>query len=84
MTDNQTKIKLIWDFRGETAQKIAEHHVVHLNEFTLQNPSFTILECNSTVLNPMYSIAYLITYKSEMIKLRDVLKPHRGEYIEEI
>ena len=27
------KIKLIWDFRGQTAQKIAEHHVMHLKEY---------------------------------------------------
>lgn len=26
-------IKLIWDFRGPEAQKIAEHHVIHLKEY---------------------------------------------------
>lgn len=27
------RIKLIWDFRGGSAHKIAEHHAIHLNEF---------------------------------------------------
>ena len=30
------KIKLIWDFRGQEAQKIAEHHAIHLEEFAVK------------------------------------------------
>ena len=30
------KIKLIWDFKGEDAKKIAEHHQIHLKEFGLK------------------------------------------------
>ena len=27
------QIKLIWDFRGATAEKTAEHHVIHLKQY---------------------------------------------------
>ena len=27
------KLKLIWDFRGPDALKIAQHHEIHLKEF---------------------------------------------------
>lgn len=29
----QRKIKLIWDFKGESGLKTAEHHAKHLKEF---------------------------------------------------
>jgi len=29
----EKKIKLIWDFRGPTAKKTAEHHTIHLKEY---------------------------------------------------
>jgi hypothetical protein len=30
----ERKIKLIWDFRGPTAAKTAEHHEIHLKEYS--------------------------------------------------
>ncbi|ADV49725.1 hypothetical protein I2486_12275 [Cellulophaga sp. E16_2] len=72
------KIKLIWDFRGPAAAKTAEHHVIHLKEFI----SAENLELNITDvlhLNDMYSLAFLVVEESEMLKVRDALKPHRGE-----
>jgi len=29
----ERKLKLIWDFRGESSEKTAEHHAIHLKEF---------------------------------------------------
>ena len=76
MEDRQ--IKLIWDFRGESAQNTAKHHRIHLEEYILaQNLTFNIT--GSSTLNDMHAIAYLVVTESEMITVRDALKPHRGE-----
>ena len=72
------KIQLIWDFRGPDASKIAEHHEVHLKEF-IQIEKITLNITGFTVLNEVYAIAYMVVEKSEMIPVRDALKPHRGE-----
>ncbi|MFI8602951.1 hypothetical protein ACIGCP_00710 [Cellulophaga baltica] len=72
------QIKLIWDFRGPAAAKTAEHHVIHLKEFIAAEK----LQLNITEvlhLNDMYSLAFLVVEESEMLKVRDALKPHRGE-----
>ncbi len=72
------KIKLIWDFRGSTAAKIAEHHEVHLKEYIASEK----LELNITgfeILNDMYAIAFMVVAEENMIAVRDALKPHRGE-----
>ncbi|WP_394746785.1 hypothetical protein [Spongiimicrobium salis] len=72
------KIKLIWDFRGPAAQKTAEHHVVHLKEYiALEKLALNI--SGHTYYSDMYSIAYMVVEESEMISVRDALKPHRGE-----
>lgn len=76
------RIKLIWDFHGPDAEKIAAHHQIHLNQFAerdvLSNP-ITGIE----TLSEMHVIAFLVVDKTEMIAVRDALKPHRGQlYIE--
>ena len=71
-------IKLIWDFRGMDAAKIAEHHEVHLNEYIAAQK----LAMNITgfeILNEMYAIAFMVVVEENMIQVRDALKPHRGE-----
>jgi hypothetical protein len=75
------KIKLIWDFRGPAASNTAEHHEKHLKEFIAMEE----LDLNITGfqhLNDMHSFAFMVTEESNMIKLRDALKPHRGEVYE--
>jgi len=76
------KIKLIWDFRGPAALKTAEHHEIHLKEYiTIEGLSLNITGFSS--LNNMHSIAFMVVEESNMIAVRDALKPHRGEiYIE--
>ena len=72
------KIKLIWNFIGPDAAKIAEHHEIHLKEY-IQIEKITLNITGFTVLNEVYAIAYMVVEKSEMIPVRDALKPHRGE-----
>jgi hypothetical protein len=72
------EIKLIWDFRGPTSAKIAEHHEIHLKEYILAeklSPNITGFE----ILNEMYAIAYMVVTDETMVQVRDALKPHRGE-----
>lgn len=76
------KIKLIWDFRGEVASKTAEHHEIHLKEFIQAEK----LELNITgfeVLNEMQALAFMVVEETDMLSVRDTLKPHRGEVFEE-
>ena len=76
------QIKLIWDFRGPDAIKIAEHHEVHLKEYiAIKKTALNITGFEQ--LNQMHSIAFMVVNEDEMITVRDALKPHRGElYIE--
>jgi len=76
------RIKLIWDFRGPNAKHIAQHHAKHLNEFAetekLQH-SFTGIE----ELSPMHHIAFMVVEKKLMDRLRETLKPTRGQIYDE-
>ncbi len=78
------KLKLIWDFRGPAAKKIAEHHNVHLEDYIRiekVDDAFTGLE----ILNEMHSIAFMVIDEDKMPPVRDALKPHRGQiYTEEL
>jgi len=74
-------IKLIWDFRGPAAAKIAEHHEIHLKEYIVLEK----LELQITgfeIKNEDYAIAYMVVPETLMIAVRDALKPHRGEVYE--
>lgn len=71
------KLKLIWDFRGTTAKKIAEHHCVHLKEFAIIE-KLNYYEINFTVISEMHTIAFIIVDEVDMKTYRDALKPHRG------
>lgn len=72
------KIKLIWDFRGQEALKIAEHHCEHLKEF-ITNENLDCNEIDVNHISQIYCIAYIIVDEDDMITFRDALKPHRGE-----
>jgi hypothetical protein len=75
------KIKLIWDFRGQDASRIAEHHEIHLKEY-IAIENFPINITGFEVLNEMYAIAFMVVTDENMIQVRDALKPHRGELFE--
>jgi hypothetical protein len=71
-------IKLIWDFRGPAALLTAEHHEKHLQDYiAIEEIGLNIT--GHEQLNDMHSIAYMVVEEKNMITIRDVLKPHRGE-----
>lgn len=72
------QIKLIWDLRGPDAAKIAEHHVIHLKEYLIaENLALNITGVET--ISVVHTIAFLVVTKEEMPKVRDALKPHRGQ-----
>lgn len=77
----ERKIKLIWDFHGVDAQKTAEHHVLHLEEF-IKNHNLKHNICGSQKLEEMHFIAFMVVEEEEMIGVRDTLRPHRGTLYE--
>lgn len=74
-------IKLIWDFRGPAAAKTAEHHEIHLKEY-IQIEKLPLEKTGYEIIHEMHAIAYMVVPESQMIAVRDALKPHRGEVYE--
>ncbi|WP_353087663.1 hypothetical protein [Flavobacterium sp.] len=74
-------IKLIWDFRGPAAAKTAEHHEIHLKEY-IQIEKLPLDITGYEIIHEMHAIAYMVVPESQMIAVRDTLKPHRGEVYE--
>lgn len=76
------KLKLIWDFRGPDAHKIAAHHETHLKEYsTIKKTNLQITGYEQ--LSEMHSMAYMVVTEDEMRAIRDALKPHRGTLYQE-
>lgn len=78
----ERQIKLIWDFKGEAALRTAEHHEIHLKEYIVME-KLPILITGFSALSEMHAIAFMVVNDEQMIALRDVLKPHRGELYED-
>jgi len=76
------KLKLIWDFHGPDAFKIAQHHEIHLKQF-IQLENFDINLTGVEALNDLHIIAYLVVDEKDMKPIRDALKPHRGQVYSE-
>jgi hypothetical protein len=72
------KLKLIWDFHGPDAYKIAEHHEIHLKQYIASEKVEIILTGIETLSN-MHTIAFLVVDENTMKPIRDALKPHRGQ-----
>jgi len=72
------KIKVIWDFRGPTANKTAEHYEKHLREYIfLHNLKYNISGHKKYSEN--HYMAFIVVADSELEQIRDDLKPQRGE-----
>lgn len=76
------KLKLIWDFHGPDAHKIAEHHEVHLKQY-IEIEKLDIRITGIETLNNLHSMAFLVVDEKDMKPIRDTLKPHRGQVFSE-
>lgn len=72
------KIKLIWDFRGPEAVQIAEHHAVHLREFS-DREELPYIDAGVEQVSSMHCVAYIVVPEEKMITFRDALVPHRAQ-----
>ena len=72
------KLKLIWDFRGASSEKTAEHHCIHLKEFAVIE-KLHFYEVDSSTISEMHTIAFIVVDEIDMKTYRDALKPHRGQ-----
>ncbi|GAA3567871.1 hypothetical protein [Snuella lapsa] len=75
-------LKLIWDFYGPEALKIAEHHEIHLKEY-IQIKNLNISVTGFESLNDTHAIAFLVVNEDSMKPIRDALRPHRGQIYQE-
>ena len=75
------KLKLIWDFKGPTSEKIAEHHCIHLKEFAVIE-KLHYYEINHKIVSEMHAIAFITVDEVDMKIYRNALKPHRGQLAE--
>ena len=75
------KIRLIWDFYGETAQGTATHHVIHLEEFMVKE-NFEYHNKGTNSQSDNHVLAYITVNEKEVKIIRDALKPNRA-FVEE-
>lgn len=73
-------IKLIWDFRGATAQHIATHHAIHLADYAKTAGLEDLPIGHEAVVPGAHHIAYMVVNEENMITTRDALKPNRGTF----
>lgn len=76
------QLKLIWDFRGPDALKIAEHHEIHLRDY-IKAQQLALNITGFEAINDVHAIAYMVVNEHQMKPVRDALKPHRGQLYSE-
>ena len=75
------KLKLIWDFRGPDASKIAEHHLIHLKEYIAIH-TISTHATGIEHIHELHALAFMVVAEEDMKPIRDALKPHRGQVYE--
>ena len=75
------KIKLIWDFRGDDAQRTAEHHKIHLSEFA-DKENLELKISGIEKINEIHWTAYMLAEEKNVFAIRDLLLPHRAEIVD--
>ena len=71
------KIRLIWDFYGETATGTAEHHIIHLDEFMLRE-DISYFHRGVESAGDLHAQAYMTVDEKDVKVLRDSLRPNRA------
>ena len=75
------RVKLIWEFRGPAAKRTAEHHVIHLKEFSIKE-NIVFEDVKTEVFSEFICIASIIIEKSNLEIVKTALKPHKGKAVE--
>ena len=75
------KIKIIWDFHGNSADGTAKHHLVHLREF-MQKNNLELLDSGVRSAEDFHHLAFITIREQDVKVVRDALKPHRALVVE--
>jgi len=75
------KAKLVWSFSGEGALKTAEHHLIHLKDYS-HREKVDVIEFGAEQQSEFTAISFMIVPKGLATKLRQSLKPHQGFLLE--
>jgi len=75
------KAKLVWNFNGPDALKIAEHHLIHLKEFS-ELEKVIFLETGIDKVTDLAYEAFIIVEMDLVNTLRTKLKPTQGYLVE--
>ena len=71
-------IKLVWEFRGQDALGTAEHHIIHLKEFS-EREKLSFYESDIEIINDSFVIAFLKVEEPDAQRIYAMVKPDRGE-----
>jgi len=74
------KVKLVWQFYGMDALKIAEHHLVHLNEY-IQTEKIVVTDKGTELINELSAVSFIVVEDSLVKKLRIALNPQKGFWV---
>ena len=75
------KAKLVWSFSGQGALKTAEHHLIHLKEYS-DKEKVEVIEFGIEQQTDFTAIAFIIVARDLVDDLRQSLKPHKGFLVE--
>lgn len=75
------KAKLVWNFSGEGALKTAQHHLVHLKEYS-EREKVEVVEFGTEQQTESTASTFMIVAKALVNDLRKSLKPHQGFLVE--
>ena len=73
----ENKIKLVWRFSGINALQIADHHLVHINEYS-EKENLKIINSGTQEISEFSSISFIIISKDILNKIKNDLKPHNS------
>jgi len=75
------KIKIIWDFYGDKAEKTAQHHEIHLKEFMAKH-QLELFSSGVSSAADFHFMAHITIPEKDVKTVRDALKPHRAFVVE--
>jgi len=75
------KIRIIWDFHGNSAEGTAKHHLRHLLQFMEKN-NLELLDSGLSSAADYHHLAYITINETDVKVVRDALKPHRALVVE--
>ena len=73
----ENKIKLVWRFSGINALQIANHHLIHINEYS-EKENLKIFNSGTQEISEFSSISFIVISKDILNKIKNDLKPHHS------